>query len=170
MVGYHMGRCRLHRSYHANFIAQWCNNRGGEATGLHMHGKMRSKNDLYTSSDSSCDMLYTSWDTATISKTCPTIRPEQPERGTKRHKGGPTFWCTRFPIERTQPPKASYLSLDSEVSITPLRLGWRPTIWDFCTDYPVKKRETTWSRFDRGGISPYQIPWRGTCTTWLPPE
>jgi hypothetical protein len=112
MVGYHMGRCRLHRSYHANFIDQRSNNRGGEATGLHMHGKMRSKNDLYTSSDSLCDTLYTSWDTATISETCPTIHPEQPEQGTKRHKGGPTFWCTRFPIERTRPPKASYLSLD----------------------------------------------------------
>jgi hypothetical protein len=40
MVGCHAGRGRLRRSYHANFIALWCNNRGGEAAGIRRHGKM----------------------------------------------------------------------------------------------------------------------------------
>jgi hypothetical protein len=42
------------------------------------------------------------------------------ERGTKRHKGWPTFWHTRGPIEGTRRPQASYLSLDQDVSFMPL--------------------------------------------------
>jgi hypothetical protein len=30
-------------------------------------------------------------------------------------------------------------------------MGWHLAIWVFYADYPGKKRETTWSGFDRGG-------------------
>jgi hypothetical protein len=38
-------------------------------------------------------------------------------------------------------------------------------------DYPRKKLDMTWPRFDRGcgGTSPYLILWRGTCPGWLSP-
>jgi hypothetical protein len=38
-VGDHARRCRLRRSDRASFIAPWCNNRGGKAARLRMHGK-----------------------------------------------------------------------------------------------------------------------------------
>jgi hypothetical protein len=53
--------------------------------------------------------------------------------------------------------------LDQEVSFTPLCVGWHAVVRVFYTDYPGKKRETTWSGFDQGGISPCLILWRGTC-------
>jgi hypothetical protein len=39
MVGDRAGRCRLRRNDHTNFIATWCNNRGGKVAGLHRRGK-----------------------------------------------------------------------------------------------------------------------------------
>jgi hypothetical protein len=37
-------------------------------------------------------------------------------------------WHIRCPNERTQHPQASYLSLDQEVSFTPLRVGWHRAV------------------------------------------
>jgi hypothetical protein len=37
---------------------------------------------------------------------------EQPERGMKRHKGWPVVGASSAPIEGTQRPQVSYLSLD----------------------------------------------------------
>jgi hypothetical protein len=34
-------------------------------------------------------------------------------------------------------------------------------------DYSGKTLETTWPGFDRGGINPYLILWRGACPSWL---
>jgi hypothetical protein len=56
-------------------------------------------------------------------------RPEHQERGMKRHKGGPTFWCTQCPIEGTRPPEASYLCLDQEASFTTLYVGCYLGAW-----------------------------------------
>jgi hypothetical protein len=47
---------------------------------------------------------------------------------------------------------------------------WHRVIRVCCTDYPRKKRESTWSRFDRvGGISPYLFLWIGMCPSYLSP-
>jgi hypothetical protein len=48
----------------------------------------------------------------------------QTERGTKQHKGWPAAGTTRDPIEGTRHPQALYLSLDQEVSFTPLHVCW----------------------------------------------
>jgi hypothetical protein len=74
------------------------------------------------------------------------------------------IWRTRCPIEGTRPPQTLYLSLDWEVSVVPLRVGWYRAIWVFRVDYPGKMRGTTYPGFDRGGggISPDLILWRGT--------
>jgi hypothetical protein len=86
--------------------------------------KRRSKNGFYASSDSSYDMPYKSRVYGQpYLKRVPSVgqsRPEQPERGTKQHKGWPTFWRTQGPIEGTRRPQASYLSLDRKVSFMPL--------------------------------------------------
>jgi hypothetical protein len=55
-VGYRGGRGRLRRSYHASFIA-----------------RSVTTEKAKRSSDSSCNMAYTSWDTATVSEMGPTI-------------------------------------------------------------------------------------------------
>jgi hypothetical protein len=69
-------------------------------------------------------------------------------------KEGQHFGAPGYPIKGTCPPQASYLSLDPEVSFMPLCVGWHLAIRVFFTDYPRKKHETTWSRFDRGALAP----------------
>jgi hypothetical protein len=75
-------------------------------------------------------------------------------------------WCTRCPIEGTRYPQALYQSPDQEVSFTPLHVDWHQAIWGFHWDYSRMTHETTWPGFD-GGIGPYLILWRGTCSGWL---
>jgi hypothetical protein len=50
-------------------------------------------------------------------------RPEQTERGTKRHKGWPSTSTFRDLVEGTREPQALYLSFDREVSFTALHVG-----------------------------------------------
>jgi hypothetical protein len=40
-------------------------------------------------------------------------------------------WRTQHPIEETRHPQALYVSLDQEVSFTPLLVGWHRAIWVF---------------------------------------
>jgi hypothetical protein len=74
------------------------------------------------------------------------------------------IWCTRCPIEGTRPPQTLYLSLDWEVSVVPLRVGWYRAIWVFawitqerCVEPPILDLIE-----GGGGISPDLILWRGT--------
>jgi hypothetical protein len=92
-----VGRCRLSRSYHASFIASWCNNRGGEAAGLHRHDKKVQQKQLYASSDSSRDAPYTLQDMATVSKTGPTFA-----MGSAKAQGSKTKF-----INGSEPPRAT---------------------------------------------------------------
>jgi hypothetical protein len=50
------------------------------------------------------------------------------------------IWC---PIEGIRYSQASYLSLEWEVSVVPLRVGWHLAVRIFCMDYPGKTHETT---------------------------
>jgi hypothetical protein len=43
-------------------------------------------------------------------------------------QGVASSWCTQSPIEGTRHPQASYLSLDREVSFTPLHVGWHQAV------------------------------------------
>jgi hypothetical protein len=114
-------------------------------------------------------MPSTSRDMATISKMghtiivgLPTLRvrrqnpPDgsQPPRASiardEATQGVSTSWHIWSPIEGTWCPQASYLSLDREVSFTPPSMGWQRATWVFYADYPGKKHDTTWSRFDWG--------------------
>jgi hypothetical protein len=69
-----VGGSRLCRSYQTGIIAPWRFSRGGKATGLHRRGKQCCKNDLSTSTDSSHDVPYTSWEyDQAVSETGPMI-------------------------------------------------------------------------------------------------
>jgi hypothetical protein len=50
------------------------------------------------------------------------------DEATQRVASGCRIWC---PIMGMWHPQASYLSLDREVSLTPLRMGWHQAVWVF---------------------------------------
>jgi hypothetical protein len=130
----------LRRSYQAGFIAPWHYNE--EAKRLDSIGTVKrcSKNNLYTSTDSSHNAPYTSWEySQAISEMGPTIavgsakaqgskaKPVnglEPPRATRaRDKATQrvaTSWLIWSPIEGTQCSQALYLSLDREISFTTL--------------------------------------------------
>jgi hypothetical protein len=86
---------------------------------------------------------------------------EQPERGTKRHKGWPTPGASRAPLRGPGILKL-HISVPTE-RFPSCRPGFP------AKDYPQKTHETTWSGFDRGGICPCLVIWRGPCPSWLSP-
>jgi hypothetical protein len=83
-------------------------------------------------------------------------------------QGVSTSWHIWSPIEGTQCPQASYLSLDREVSFT-------PHLWDgseppgFSTPITQERSMTPPGPDLIGDISPCLILWRGTYPRWLSP-
>jgi hypothetical protein len=139
--------------------------------------KLRYKNDLYTSTDSSHNVPYTlrEYDQA-VSEMGPMIIMEsvkahgskakpingsEPPRATRARDEATqrvaTSWDIRSPIEGSRCSQASYLSLDWEISVTP-SVGWHLAVWVFCVDYLGKKHESSRIEFDRalggGGLAP----------------
>jgi hypothetical protein len=122
------------------FTASWCNSQGGEVVGLHRRSKKGVVNMILcvTRLLVWCALYvmgiwqqYLKWiprllcslSKLMVRRQNPSMgqsHPEEPKWGTKRHKGWPTFLHTRCPIKGTRHPQASYLSLDYEVSFTPL--------------------------------------------------
>jgi hypothetical protein len=75
----------------------------------------------------------------------------------------------RVVIEGTQYPQASYLSLDREVSLTSLRVGWYLVIRVFSIGITRERRLKPPGLDLMGGISLCLILWRGVYPGWLAP-
>jgi hypothetical protein len=138
-VGYHLRRCRLHKSYHASFIAPQCNNRVGEAARLRRHGKNdfmhhltpHTTHPLYPGIQQPylehASQLPWGLPKLRVRRKNPPIGSEPPkatrawDEATQRMANS---WHTRSPNEGTRPHQASYLSLDREASFTPLHVDW----------------------------------------------
>jgi hypothetical protein len=73
-------------------------------------------------------------------------------------------WHIQSPIEGTQHSQASYLSLNWEVSFTPLHVGWHRVIRVFPSGITQERRMKPPSLDLTGGISPCLILWRGICS------
>jgi hypothetical protein len=84
--------------------------------------------------------------------------------------GVASSWRIQSPIEGIRHSQASYLSLDWEVSLTPLRMGWHRAVR---VNPPGITRERRLKppglNLVGGGISPCLVLWRGTCPGWLSP-
>jgi hypothetical protein len=136
-------------------------------------------------------MPYTSWDTTTISKMGPTIvagsakaqglkakptessqsRPEQPERGTKRHKGWPVVGASSA---LSRGPNILKLRILVPTGMFPSC----PFMWAGIEPYGFSTRITR-ERCVKppgpnliqggGGNCSCLILWRGTCLGWLSP-
>jgi hypothetical protein len=86
-------------------------------------------------------------------------------------QGVASSWCIRSPIEGTQHPQASYLSLDREVSFTALHVGWHLAV-RVSPPRITRERRLKPPGLDLvggGGISSGLVLWRGTCPGWLSP-
>jgi hypothetical protein len=81
-----------------------------------------------------------------------------------------SIWCIQGPIKGDM-ASSSIISESWQggflhtppCGLAPSRPGF------LARDYSAKALETTWPRFDQGGISPYLILWRRTCPGWLWP-
>jgi hypothetical protein len=80
-------------------------------------------------------------------------------------------WHIRSPIKGIQHPQALYLSLDWEVSFTPLRVGWHRAVRFFPLGITQERRlkPPGLDLTGGGGIGPYLVLWRRTCLGWLSP-
>jgi hypothetical protein len=155
--GYHVGRCRLHRSYQTSFIVRGVKIKGAKRMDSTDAVKRRSKNGFYTAGLFKQCSQFIAGIQPTISKMGPMIavgsakaqglkeKPisgSEPTRATRARDEATqrvaNIWRTRGPIEGTQCPQASYLSLDWKVSFVPL-CGLASSYSNFLCGLPGKE-------------------------------
>jgi hypothetical protein len=134
-------------------------------------------------------MPYTSWDMATISKIGPMIAKESAKaQGLKvkpasrvraaqsNHSDGRSDTMGGQQLAHQEPHRGDLVSSSFVSKSRPKHFLHAPLCGMALShpcfparDYPGKTVETPGSEFDRGGISPCPVLWRGTCTGWLSP-
>jgi hypothetical protein len=88
----------------------------------------------------------------------------------KPTKLGQSRRVTRVRDEETQRVSSSFVSKSRPGGFLHSPSCWLASSYlCFLLGLPRKTCETTWLRFDQGGISPCLILWRGICHDWLSP-
>jgi hypothetical protein len=106
------------------------------------------------------------------SKANPPVRSKPPKATRVRDEATQRVasdWRIWSPIEGIWHSPASYLSIDWEVSLTPVYVGWHQAVRVFPPGITRERWLKPPSSDLIGGIGLYLVLWRGTCPGWLSP-